>query len=156
MEQVTDINRQVANLESFQTILGYDAAGRLSYDNNQGVKSIRYNLLGLPSYYQSGHQENEVFNVLRYNASYGYSSDGVKLRRKRWTYRENSIPISIEHFTDYVGSLVFEDNQLKTVLFEGGYVDATDGSRHFYITDYQGKIRAVTDATGAVEQANDY
>jgi len=95
MEQVTDINRQVANLESFQTILGYDAAGRLSYDNNQGVKSIRYNLLGLPSYYQSGHQENEVFNVLRYNASYGYSSDGVKRLQ---------LP---EHFTDYVGSLVF-------------------------------------------------
>jgi hypothetical protein len=112
MEQVTDINRQVANLESFQTILGYDAAGRLSYDNNQGVKSIRYNLLGLPSYYQSGHQENEVFNVLRYNASYGYSSDGVKLRRKRWTYRESGSPDQAslqlpEHFTDYVGSLVF-------------------------------------------------
>lgn len=142
-------------------VLGYDSSGRLSRDNNQGVKAIRYNLLGLPSYVQSGHQENEAFNVLRYNASYGYSSDGVKLRRKRWTYRESGSPdqASIqlpEHFTDYVGSLVFEDNQLKTVLFEGGYVDATDGSRHFYITDHQGNIRAVTDATGTVEQANDY
>ena len=29
-----------------------------------------------------------------------------------------------EHFTDYVGSLVFEDNTLNTVLFEGGYIDA--------------------------------
>ena len=29
-------------------LLGYDAAGRLSYDNNLGVKAIRYNLLGLP------------------------------------------------------------------------------------------------------------
>ena len=142
-------------------VLAYDAAGRLSYDNNQGVKAIRYNLLGLPSYVQSGHQENETFNVLRYNASYGYSSGGVKLRWKRWTYRESGSPDQAslqlpEHFTDYVGSLVFEDNQLKTVLFEGGYVDATDGSRHFYITDHQGNIRAVTDATGAVEQTNDY
>jgi len=61
-----------------------------------------------------------------------------------------------EHFTDYVGSPVFEDNTLKTVLFEGGYIDATDGRRHFYITDHQGNIRAVTDATGTVEQTNDY
>ena len=137
-------------------VLAYDVAGRLSYDNNRGVKAIRYNLLGLPSYMQSGHQENETYNVLRYNASYGYAADGVKLRRKRWTYRENGIPLSVEHFTEYIGNLIFEDNQLKTVLFEGGYIDATDGSLHFYITDHQGNIRAVADATGTVEQTNDY
>ncbi|MBQ9192264.1 MAG: hypothetical protein IJ156_00900 [Bacteroidales bacterium] len=125
-------------------------------DFEQTGKTLRYNLLGLPSYIQSGHQENETYNVLRHNASYGYAADGVKLRRKRWTYRENGIPLSVEHFTEYIGNLIFEDNQLKTVLFEGGYIDATDGSLHFYITDHQGNIRAVADATGTVEQTNDY
>ncbi len=137
-------------------ILGYDSSGRLSLDNNRGVKAIRYNLLGLPSYYQSGHQENEQTNVRRYNASYGYAADGVKLRRKRWTYRENGVSLVNEHFTDYIGNLVYEDNVLKSVLFEGGYMDATDGSRHFYVADHQGNIRAVTDASGAVEQTNDF
>lgn len=137
-------------------VLVYDVAGRLSYDNNRGVKVIRYNLLGLPSYVLSGHQEHEQTNVLRYNASYGYSADGKKVRRKTWTYRDNGALPSVEHFTDYVRNLVYQDNTLKTVLFEGGFIDATDGSRHFFITDHQGNIRVVTDASGTIEQTNDY
>lgn len=137
-------------------VLAYDVAGRLSYDNNRGVKTIRYNLLGLPTYVQSGHQEHEQTNVLRYNASYGYSADGEKVRRKTWTYRDNGTLPSVEHFTDYVRNLVYQDNTLKTVLFEGGFIDATDGCRHFFITDHQGNIRMVMDASGTIEQTNDY
>ena len=64
---------------------------------------------------------------------------------------------------DYVGNLIYEGGSLKTILVEGGYIDCTailNGSEaspyRFFVTDHQGNVRVVTDASGIALQVNHF
>ncbi len=70
---------------------------------------------------------------------------------------------SYPSFTDYRGRLILtrsllDAGDLVTTVKSGdtpnGYI--TSGRIHYYIKDYQGNIRQVTDANGTVEQDNHY
>ena len=100
-----------------------------------------YNILNLPASVSSGNQ----------SANYVYSATGEKLEKG---YYDGST-ISTMY---YSGNLVFNMNTLETILIPGGYIDMTGSSPayHFFVTDHQGNIRAVADASGTILCTNHY
>ena len=140
----------------------YDQNGNLTMDLNREICSIAYNCLNLPQRidYQDGSY------VL-----YPYNAGGHKLRTD---YYINPLPnmvpqvnggtgmnrnANLQHTrVDYCGNLVYENDTLKQVLFEGGYVtfNGTTPQYHFYIQDHQGNNRVVCNSSGTIEQVNHY
>ena len=116
----------------------YDANGNLT--SGPGY-TTSYNLLNLP----------KTVTLSSSTIAYKYGSDGVKLQK---TVTEGST----SSVTDYAGNLVYKDNVLESILIEGGYIDMTGSTPayRFYVTDHQGNIRAVTDATGTILRTNHY
>ena len=57
---------------------------------------------------------------------------------------------------DYVGNLVYQGGVLDKILIDGGYINASDGSYHFFVTDRLGNVRVVVNAGGGAEQVNHY
>ena len=66
-------------------------------------------------------------------------------------YRSN---LSDGSVTDFVGNLVYEDNTLKRILIDGGYIE--NGTYYFFLTDHLGSIRVVADVSGSVVQRNHF
>lgn len=66
--------------------------------------------------------------------------------------------------TDYCGNIVYENDTLKRVLIDGGYLTFahTKGGSlsapqyHFYMKDHLGNNRVVVDGSGKVEEDNNY
>ena len=103
-----------------------------------------------------------------------YTADGRKLREGRlvsakrpalsqgvstqssWAVVGATLMERFDAPTDYSGNLVYKSGVLDKVLFDGGYISAADTSYHFFITDHQGNVRVVADASGAVEQVTHY
>ena len=59
----------------------------------------------------------------------------------------------------YCSNLVYNDDRLSTILFDGGYasVDEEDGIvMHFYVKDHLGSNRLVVDGNGNIEEVNHY
>ncbi|SBV94014.1 hypothetical protein [uncultured Dysgonomonas sp.] len=50
--------------------------------------------------------------------------------------------------TDYIGNKVYENNVLKRILIDGGYIEGM--TYHFYLTDHLGNNRVVAEADGIV------
>ena len=53
-----------------------------------------------------------------------------------------------------LGALTLRKDALKRIDTPNGYF--ADGRMHYYVKDYQGNVRQVTDADGNVEQDNHY
>lgn len=68
--------------------------------------------------------------------------------------RDNTLgrSLTVVHRTDYVGNLIYDRTSLKKVLFDGGYVEVSGNTKNyrFFVTDYLGNNRLVTDASGAI------
>ncbi|MFT4073870.1 MAG: hypothetical protein QM654_18345 [Dysgonamonadaceae bacterium] len=56
--------------------------------------------------------------------------------------------------SDYVGNKVFENNALKRILVNGGYIEG--GKYHFFLTDHLGNNRIVIRQDGINVQNTDY
>jgi len=56
--------------------------------------------------------------------------------------------------TDYVGSIIYENGNLKRILIDGGYYEA--GNYYFYIRDHLGNNQIVANATASVVQSIQY
>ncbi|WP_051697969.1 RHS repeat domain-containing protein [Prevotella sp. 10(H)] len=56
--------------------------------------------------------------------------------------------------TDYVGNIIYENNALKRVLVDGGYIE--NNTYHFFLTDHLGNNRVVANASGTIIQKNHY
>ena len=95
--------------------------------------------------------------------------NGRKLRATYRTALENvSEPLSsstqstakalVETVRDYAGDAVYENGELVRVLTPEGYVEKSGSgyAHYYYIRDYQGNVRVVADATGAVKEENGY
>ena len=52
--------------------------------------------------------------------------------------------------------MIYENEVVKTLLTEVGYVSLRDGKYHYYLKDHQGNNRIVFDEDGKVEERNDY
>lgn len=124
----------------------YNANGAMSKDLNRGISSIQYNILNLPSRIEIKSPVGEARN------EYVYRSDGEKLRvLHRWNPSYSSAPVigsavtesslTSSETTDYIGNYVYENNTLKRILTENGYVE--NGIYHFYVNDHLGSNRLV-------------
>ena len=77
--------------------------------------------------------------------SYLYDMDGTKLRTTHVMGNDTTV-------TDYCGNVVYENETLKMLLTEAGYVSLTDGKYHYYFIDHQGNSRVVADQGGKVKE----
>ena len=55
---------------------------------------------------------------------------------------------------DYIGNMIYEDETLKRILIDGGYIEG--GVYYYYLTDHQGNNRMVVRSDGTVIQKNNY
>ena len=131
-------------------------------DLNREICSIAYNCLNLPQ--RVDFQDGSY--VL-----YTYNAGGEKMRTD---YYINPLPnmvpqlnggtgmnrnANLQHTrVDYCGNLVYENDTLKQVLIDGGYVTFNGSSPqyHFYVQDHLGNNRVVCNASGTIEQVNHY
>ena len=172
--------RDAANEETEYT---YDANGNMLTDSNKGITSIDYNVLDLPQCIKT--KPRIIFKESTGNAIYyTYSADGTKLRA---TYKEadsrtmpykpntsynNNTGINIntsgmvtpsvkplESNYHYCSNLVYNNDRLSAILFDGGYASVDEGGgivMHFYVKDHLGSNRLVVDGNGNIEEVNHY
>jgi RHS repeat-associated protein len=147
----------------------YNGNGSLTCDRSRGIAFIAYDLSGNPrkTYFTNG-------NV----TEYVYSASGQKLRVKHYTAVPNiTRPLGVQppeltagqilhtDVTDYLlgGRVTMRGGRVDKVLFEGGYCQAMQVSSssdsfafYYYNQDHLGNIREVVDASGTVQQVNNY
>ena len=172
--------RDAANEETEYT---YDANGNMLTDSNKGITSIEYNVLDLPQCIKT--RPRIIFKENTGNAIYyTYSADGTKLcatykeadsrpmsYKPNASYKNNTgmninisgmvtpMVSSLESNYHYCSNLVYNNDRLSTILFDGGYasVDKEGGIvMHFYVKDHLGSNRLVVDGNGNIEEVNHY
>ena len=121
----------------------YDAKGRQVSSAYGTAVSTQYNILDLPQRHTIGNRSIIV--------DYAYSADGRKLQERVCSGAGDVV-------RDYAGEFIFENGELKKILFDGGYVDFSSGSPvyMFFLKDHLGSVRAVVTETGEVVQTNEY
>lgn len=122
----------------------YDQNGNLTKDLNKKITSIGYNFLNLPS--------SITYNTGK-SAAYVYDGLGRKLRV---SYKASASATAVP--TDYCGNMIYENNVLKQILIDGGYVtfSGTAPYYHYYLKDHLGSNRVVVSPAGTAEQINHY
>ena len=81
--------------------------------------------------------------------TYIYAADGTKLR----TVHKIG---STTTMTNYCGNVIYENNIVKLLLTEEGYVSLNDNKYHYYLKDHQGNNRVVINQSGSVEKTHHY
>ena len=135
----------------YNTEYEYDANGNMTADTNRGITGIIYNAL------------NQPVRVEMRDGSYlerMYDADG-SLRRKRLRQKATSTPsvggsfpsdpVDAEGYytyvTDYCGPWEYLNGKLSCIRIPGGYIEGD--SVYFHISDHQGNIRQIWNATTA-------
>ena len=164
--------RDAANEETEYT---YDANGNMLTDSNKGITSIDYNVLNLP---QCINVKPNVLGNSDNKVCYTYSADGTKLSS---TYKNGDSQVLpyrpkpsssiktngmvtpmvrlLENNYYYCSNLVYNNDRLSTILFDGGYASVDEGGgivMHFYVKDHLGSNRLVVDGNGNIEEVNHY
>ena len=170
--------RDAANEETEYT---YDANGNMLTDSNKGITSIDYNVLDLP---QCINVKSNVLGNSDNKVCYTYSADGTKLRSTYKNGNSQVLPYKpnasfnnntglniktngmvtpmarpLESNYHYCSNLVYNDDRLSTILFDGGYASVDEGGgivMHFYVKDHLGSNRLVVDGNGNIEEVNHY
>ena len=129
----------------------YDANGNMTMDFNRKIMGVVYNRLNQPIRVEIGNG-SFVENL--------YDADGG-LRQRRLRQKATGIP-SIGGFfpadsidsngnyirvTDYCGPWEYVNGKLNTIRIPGGYIEGD--SVYFHISDHQGNIRQIWNATTA-------
>ena len=126
----------------------YDAMGKLIHAYPEGIMDISYNILNRPQRITMLH--GETVSIL-------YGANGSKLNRTV------DFPFSLPGTPrTYMGSLVMEENNPSLLLVDGGYMTFQQlggqlvGIYHFFVTDHQGNIQAITNENGVIEKIYHY
>ena len=105
------------------------------------------------------------------HVDYTYGADGVKLRVDYYLSPYIMVPgdefgIAVDStqlvhtWREYVGNCIYENDTLRMVLIDGGYITFEGAGRqplyHYYAKDYLGNNRVVTDEAGRIEEINHY
>jgi len=130
----------------------------MTYDPDNQTSTV-YNQLNLP-------QEIVINNTsAKAKNYYTYSATGVKLKVvSRSDESLQAIPITETRpgndgltaykTTDYVANFIYEDNNLKRILVDNGYIE--NNNYYFYVRDHLGNNRIVADSEGSVLQSVQY
>ncbi len=137
----------------------YDANGNMTADLNRGITGVVYNSLNLPVRVEM--RDGSLIENL-------YDADG-SLRQRSLRQKATGTPsvggafpsdsIDTEgyyvHVTDFCGPWEYANGKLSRTRIPGGYIEGD--SVYFNITDHQGNIRQVWNATtGQTVQDNHY
>jgi RHS repeat-associated protein len=108
----------------------YDIVGNVTADQNKGISSVIYNVLGKVS--------SVVYSDGR-KVDYTYDATGAKLVVKNWN------GTTLLSTTDYVGSFVYEGGTLKFFASPEGRVVNNSGTLEYQysISDQQGNSRVI-------------
>ncbi|WP_163310023.1 RHS repeat-associated core domain-containing protein [Dysgonomonas sp. 521] len=147
------------NYSNVATEYTYNKNGAMAKDLNKGITAIQYNSLNLPRMMDIKSPVAEARN------EYTYSAGGQKLKVvQKWNPNFSTAPVigsaintaalTMTKTTDYVGNKVYENNALKRILVDGGYIEGT--TYHFYMNDHLGNNRVVANASGTLVQKNHY
>ena len=112
----------------------YDAAGNMTYDPSKDVK-IDYSYINLP-YTVSFNQSNKSGRI-----NYLYDANGRKILQQ---LRSNDA--SEDKITEYLGSFIYTDGRLTSILTEEGRIVPNPNGTHRYeynLKDHLGNTRAV-------------
>lgn len=126
----------------------YDSNGNMTWDASRDYSHGEYNILNLPQSFST-----RIGGIAIASNNMLYSADGEKLQRS------STLGVAV---TDYTGNLVFKNDSLRTVFFDGGFiaVDYTGGvasyNYRFFVNDHLGNVRVVTDSYGTPLQVNHY
>jgi len=141
------ITKPVSYHGSFATTeYQYDANGNMIADLNKSIDTIHYNHLNLPDQIDitptSAHQE----------INYLYNATGQKLRKAT---RINSTPATT---TDYVGSFIYEDGILQSILTTEGRVvlDGSNFEYQYFLKDHLGNTRITFNESKQIIQEDSY
>ncbi len=124
----------------------YDNNGNMIADTNKSLSIIEYNYLNLP---QKMFINSSGFNQINYL----YDATGKKLRKKTLT------DFAVEKNMDYVGSFVYEDDELKYLQTDEGRVMVnSDGTfeYQYFLKDHLGNTRVTFNEFGNVIQEDTY
>ncbi len=153
--------KQAVNPNNQKPYYSYNANGCMIWDQNKGISSVKYNLLNLPQFIQD-RKGNSI--------SYVYDALGRKLKVTYKTIR-NEITVPVSETRDvtyndllstvdvkYINNKIFENNKLKMILTEDGYLEQTGDNRfthNYYFRDYLGSNRLVIQGQ-SYHQKNDF
>ena len=75
---------------------------------------------------------------------------------QRTSYKASASATAVP--TDYCGNMIYENNVLKQILIDGGYItfSGTAPYYHYYLKDHLGNNRVVVSPAGTAEQINHY
>lgn len=113
----------------FGTDYTYYPDGSLKSDANKGITLIEYNYLGLEEKIHFG-STKRIENI--------YDASGLKLEQRL-------INGSTTHTTEYIGDLIYVNNQLQTIQHNEGRVKVESGIKRyqFFLTDHLGNTRII-------------
>jgi len=124
----------------------YDDNGNLLSDLNKNLSISKYNHLNLPEQLNLNPPQHY------YEISYLYSAAGQKL------HKATHIDFTPATTTDYVGSFIYQDGQLQSILTPEGRV-VVDGSNYeyqYFLKDHLGNTRITFNQTGTIIQEDSY
>ena len=141
----------------------YNGNGSVTKEEDKGIVSIDYNQLNLP--------ERITFRNGN-TISYKYSGKGEKLMVVYKIAPTMVSPLAetmglvsllssdsyVYDTLSYCGNFIYRNGKLLRVLNEKGFATPNSNSYdlHYFVKDYLGNVRVVTDAKGNVEQSIDY
>ena len=166
----------------------YDLNGNMTKDLNKKITSVEYNVLNLPeevsinessvgySYAADGrklavhrpfklsplfpgldHQYDSIAVPSPGGHGFVIIGDSSSLNPPvyDWLFPFHEPTYNGEH---YCGSIIYSNNKLSTILFDGGYVTFSGSSPvyHYYLQDHLGNNCVVANESGTVEQVNHY
>ena len=131
--RLTGVNSSVDG----RSTMTYDEIGRMKSSGADKVSETRYNAIGFPAYislWEGGYVQNT------------YTAGGTRLSSRRTDSKKTVTVMS------YEGNEIYENGNLRMLLFAGGYVDYSTGTPEYrwYTVDHLGSVRAVADASGNV------
>lgn len=124
----------------------YDANGNMYKDKNKGIDLITYNDLNLPTYIGIDQDQSKKINYI-------YTAKGGKLRK--YTSDNGVTQTQI----DYVGTFIYENNQLSFIQTSEGRLvpDGEEGFNYEYaLKDHLGNTRVLLSQSGEVLQDQSY
>ena len=157
----------------------YDQNGNMTKDLNKKISRIQYNLLNLPSTIKIMNATGTYFinktydatgQLLRVRYQFGTAGtgplgsigdsfpDGGNEPQGGGLVGPIQPPVFDDGRKDYCGNIIYENNALSQILFDGGYItlSGTTPTYHYYLQDYLGNNRVVVKQDGTVEQVNHY
>ena len=150
----------------------------MTKDLNKKISQIQYNLLNLPSNIKIMDATGTYFinrtydatgRLLRVKYMVGMAGFGPLANLSEPLSGGNEPqggglvgpiqpPVFEDDGRDYCGNIIYENNALSQILFDGGYItlSGTTPTYHYYLQDHLGNNRVVVKQDGTVEQVNHY